>query len=709
VRGLESSRILMRIFQGKIIRPSVWSVKTKLILTALIPLSLLIPVVAVLLYAAGESVYSKVLISKVRSDLVIALQVFERLQQSKLESVSAWAESARLRNLLAQHKGDIDPEMLGAQVKQMELSYLRFIGMDGTIQSTYPLNPATTRLTHDHLATIRERERMAQVILMQPEELRAISPVIEKTAIQAILPTSNASPDARKTEARGLIVQVVTPLYLDGIQLGWLEGGVLLNKNFSLVDNLSRLIYPDGALLEGSQGSATIFLEDVRVSTTIEVSDNQRALGTRVSDVVQQSVMGRGEVWLERAFVVNNWYWAGYAPLTAPSGSRIGMLYVGFLEVPYAALKAQLLVLFILAVAGAMLVGALLVNKLAKVIFRPLGKMNYVMTLQGGGDTQARVGGMRRKDEFSELAKHFDNLLDQLQARRLELELINEELDARVGQRTKDLHEANKKLRKAIDQVLATEKLALMGQLTAGVAHEFNNPLAIMMGHLDLLRIELKDVDSSSTLALLDGQVQRMQNIVQKLLQFCRPEDGTRPHEMVDVKQVIADSLLFAQADLTQSKASIQVLHQATQVIQISPTSLQQILVNLLINASHAVQAFAHQQIDGWTPCITVRTFDINTQDGKPAVCIQVQNNGPAIPEVRQAQIFKMFFTTKREGKGSGVGLSVSRMLIQRYGGSLTVKSPVFSSPVAHGVVFEAVVLCQARLTSEILQESIEV
>lgn len=699
----------MRQFRSKLTQPSAWSVKTKLILTASIPLMLLVPVVAVLLYAAGESVYSKVLISKVRSDLVIALQVFERLQQSKLESVSAWAESAKLRNLLAESKARIEPEILGAQVEQMELSYLRFIHMDGSIQSTYPLNPDAARLNKDQLATIRERERMAQVILVQPEELRAISPVIEKTAVQAILPTSNASPDGRETESRGLMVQVVTPLYLEGIQLGWLEGGVLLNKNFALVDNLSSLIYPSNALLEGSQGSATIFLEDVRVSTTIELDENRRALGTRVSDVVRQSVMGRGEVWLERAFVVNNWYWAGYAPLTAPSGSRIGMLYVGFLEAPYAALKTQLLILFLIAVGCAILLGAVLVNKLAKVIFKPLGKMNSVMTRQQSGDTRARVGRMRRDDEFSELAKHFDDLLDQLQARRLELESINEELDARVSQRTAALHEANDKLRKAIEQVLATEKLALMGQLTAGVAHEFNNPLAIMMGHLDLLRIELKDLGSNETLTLLDSQIQRMQRIVQKLLQFCRPDEDPQTQEMVDVEQVISDSLLFVKAELAQCKAKVKVDHGTVQPIQMSQTALQQTLVNLLINASHAIESFAEQQVDGWQPLIKITTWDFLTNEGRPAVCIRVENNGAAIPTSRQSQIFKMFFTTKRDGKGSGVGLSVSKMLIQRYGGNMTVHSPVFSTPSPHGVAFEVSVLCQARLTSEILQESVEI
>eukprot|EP01038_Epipyxis_sp_PR26KG_P002200 gene2200-3135_t len=113
-----------------------------------------------------------------------------------------------------------------------------------------------------------------------------------------------------------------------------------------------------------------------------------------------------------------------------------------------------------------------------------------------------------------------DALLDQLDARRSELLGLNEQLDERVRQRTADLQAANQKLHQAVEQLLASEKLAALGQLTAGIAHEFNNPLAIMMGHLDLIRMTLNDPESLKTVRLLDEQVHRMRNIVQKLLQF---------------------------------------------------------------------------------------------------------------------------------------------------------------------------------------------
>jgi len=216
-----------------------------------------------------------------------------------------------------------------------------------------------------------------------------------------------------------------------------------LNGNLGLVDEINNLIYSPNTLLEGSIGTTTIFLEDVRMATTVRRDGESRALGTRVSDVVRQSVLGRGEVWLERAFVVNDWYVAAYAPLLSPEGARIGMFYVGFLEAPYANIKTQLLILFLLAVGAAMVLGAMMVVRLTSGIFYPLRRMNYIMSLQERGDTAARVGDLRREDEFADLANHFDALLGQLDARRSELLGLNEQLDERVRQRTADLQAAN--------------------------------------------------------------------------------------------------------------------------------------------------------------------------------------------------------------------------------------------------------------------------
>lgn len=661
-----------------------------------------------LVWSAGQAAYTKILISKVRSDLVLAQQEFTDVQESKSLALKSWSESAYLRNLLNQRGGKLNNKDLQAQAERLGFAYLRLISPTGMVVNSFPPR-LPYMLDSEVQKSVKFRESGSYTVLLSNKELMDISPDLASRAVQAIIPTSNASPSPKSTEDRGLVVQVLQPVFNNGNMLGYLEGGLLLNGNLGLVDEINNLIYSPNTLLEGSIGTTTIFLEDVRVATTVRRDGELRALGTRVSDVVRQSVLGRGEVWLERAFVVNDWYVAAYAPLLSPEGARIGMFYVGFLEAPYANIKTQLLILFLLAVGAAMVLGAMMVVRLTSGIFYPLRRMNYIMSLQERGDTAARVGDLRREDEFADLANHFDALLDQLDARRSELLGLNEQLDERVRQRTADLQAANQKLHQAVEQLLASEKLAALGQLTAGIAHEFNNPLAIMMGHLDLIRITLNDPESLKTVRLLDEQVHRMRNIVQKLLQFCRPDEYASYTEEINVNEIIQDSILFVRNEIDMARAQLKFDFSAQQTVQFSKTELQQVMVNLLINATHALEGQFDAQFAALNegPTISIKTADVRLSDGQPAVQILVQNNREAIPSDRLRLIFKMFYTSKQAGRGTGLGLPVSRMLVQRYGGDLWATSPVLPEVEPQfGACFEIVLRCKARPSADILKET---
>ena len=661
-----------------------------------------------LVWSAGQAAYTKILISKVRSDLVLAQQEFTDVQESKSLALKSWSESAYLRNLLNQRGGKLNNKDLQAQAERLGFAYLRLISPTGMVVNSFPPR-LPYMLDSEVQKSVKFRESGSYTVLLSNKELMDISPDLASRAVQAIIPTSNASPSPKSTEDRGLVVQVLQPVFNNGNMLGYLEGGLLLNGNLGLVDEINNLIYSPNTLLEGSIGTTTIFLEDVRVATTVRRDGELRALGTRVSDVVRQSVLGRGEVWLERAFVVNDWYVAAYAPLLSPEGARIGMFYVGFLEAPYANIKTQLLILFLLAVGAAMVLGAMMVVRLTSGIFYPLRRMNYIMSLQERGDTAARVGDLRREDEFADLANHFDALLDQLDARRSELLGLNEQLDERVRQRTADLQAANQKLHQAVEQLLASEKLAALGQLTAGIAHEFNNPLAIMMRHLDLIRITLNDPESLKTVRLLDEQVHRMRNIVQKLLQFCRPDEYASYTEEINVNEIIQDSILFVRNEIDMARAQLKFDFSAQQTVQFSKTELQQVMVNLLINATHALEGQFDAQFAALNegPTISIKTADVRLSDGQPAVQVLVQNNGEAIPSDRLQLIFKMFYTSKQAGRGTGLGLPVSRMLVQRYGGDLWATSPVLPEVEPQfGACFEIVLRCKARPSADILKET---
>jgi signal transduction histidine kinase len=420
-------------------------------------------------------------------------------------------------------------------------------------------------------------------------------------------------------------------------------------------------------------------------------------------------VLGRGEVWFDLAFVVNDWFMSGYAPLKDELGNRLGMLYVGFLEAPYRQVKEKIMWLLLLGTGAASLLSIWLGTRLANGVFDPLFRMNYTMNRVEAGDEKARVGELNRNDEFSELAQHFDELLDKLAKRRLQLETLNSALDARVVSRTAELVEANLMLRSAQEQMIASERLATIGQLTAGVAHEVNNPLAVMQGHLDLMREALINGDSiAHEIKLLDEQVQRMRQIVQKLLQFMRPESYAGYVEPLDVNDTIRDAEVLVEQELRLAQVRPFYDLAATHQVTISRTELQQVLVNVLINACHAT-AVLHEE-GAQRPHIWVTSRDIEL-NGQPAVEIVIENNGPAIEKAHMDLIFDLFFTTKRQ-KGTGLGLPVSKMVVQRYGGYLAAESPVsraYDPTVLKegGARFVMQLLQKARFSSDMIQQAI--
>jgi two-component system NtrC family sensor kinase len=412
----------------------------------------------------------------------------------------------------------------------------------------------------------------------------------------------------------------------------------------------------------GSKGTATLFLGDVRIATNVRLFGGDRALGTRVSRTVRDAVLGEGKTWLDSAFVVNDWYVSGYEPVQDGYGKRVGMLYVGYLETPFREVKRNILGGVIGLILLATIVSIPLLLRRARAIFGPLERMDATMQAVAKGE-EARVGGVDGRDEIARLAQQFDALLDTLKQRSDELHLLNAELDQKVVERTRELALALEELRAAQKQLVRSEKLAAIGQLTAGVAHEINNPIAVMQGNLDLLREELGEAAApvANEVRLLDEQIHRVRVIVTKLLQFARPDEFAGYVETVDVNTAVADCLVLVRHELKKGDIEVvQELHAAAPV-HINRNELQQVLINLAVNAVHAMAGGGRL------------TFVTENWENK-GVRIGVRDTGAGIPPEHLARVFDPFFTTKKT-QGTGLGLSISLALIERYGGTISVES----------------------------------
>ena len=394
----------------------------------------------------------------------------------------------------------------------------------------------------------------------------------------------------------------------------------------------------------------------MRIATNVRLFENRRALGTRVSLAVRDQVLGQGKTWLDTAFVVNDWYVSGYEPLYDTFERRVGMLYVGYLETPfrhakYAALGIMTAVFALLAAAA-----TVFFMRWARTIFDPLAQMNRTMSAVEAGDPTARVGETGSRDEIGALARHLDQLLDTLHAQSDALRALNADLDRKVVERTAQLDTARQQLARA-------EKLAAIGQLTAGVAHEINNPIAVMQGNLDVLRAELGPAIApvAQEVRLLDEQINRVRIIVAKLLQFARPGEYAGYIDDVDVNALIGDCLVLVRHMLGQGAIEVRQSLAATRTVRIARTELQQVLINLMVNA---IQAMPEGGV------LTLATADRDDQ----GIAVTVADTGVGIRREDLGRIFDPFFTTRKR-EGTGLGLAISHAILERYGASIAVES----------------------------------
>lgn len=629
------------------------SIRNKLLVMVLLPLAGVLPLLGAILLWWSSAAFDRVLITKIRADLAVAQGYFERTLAEVGASAGAIAGSRALHDALAAPPQDI-AGLLEQLRRREKLDFVNLRDAAGRLRATQD-GPAdgADRSSPAFLAIDAGEHTSVEVLSLA--QLQRVHPSGAPRVAVPLLPTRNAVATTREVEDRALVLLSTRAVRgRDGTLLGHVQAGLLLNRNLAFIDHVNAIVYPEGSLPFGSRGTATLFLDDVRISTNVRLfggEKDERAIGTRVSRSVREAVLGRGETWLDRAFVVSDWYVSGYLPLADSAGRRIGMLYVGYLERPFTLLRWGMLGAIGVLFFGAMMLAAGVSLRWARSIFHPLERMEATMQRVDAGERDARVGALASGDEIGRLAAHLDELLDRIAAHTRELERWNAELDAKVAERTRALEQAQR-------QLVHSEKMATVGQLTASIAHEVNNPIAVIQGNLDLLR-ELLPPAALARIApemkLLDEQVERMRLVVTQLLQFARPGEYAGYVDSVDPATLLRESLVLVQHLLARSGIQVRQALAATAPVQINRQELQQVLVNLMVNAIHVMP-------DGGV-------LTLVTRQAGGEVAIEVRDTGPGLAPELLERLFQPFATSKKDG--TGLGLWISRGIVERYGGDI--------------------------------------
>lgn len=519
------------------------------------------------------------------------------------------------------------------------------------------------QLDLDHQVTRALRgELTAGSVIYQPDRLLLEGKELAGRAVIKVISTERAKPGVKKSERSGMLLVASAPLKDSrGRIVGALYGGVLLNGNNAVVDRIKKIVY-EGVQFEGQDvGTATIFLDDTRISTNVQTRDGKRAIGTRMSAEVYNRVILNREKWVDRAFVVNDWYFSAYEPILDMDRKVIGSLYVGMREQPNMALKKRVNLIFGSVLLVGSMFGLAVSGFTGSHLSRPIRELQRLVQRFSNGERDLRIE-TDSGDEIGELAREFNAMTGTLRQREEAIGELNRSLELKVQERTAELEAKNELLVKTQGELVKAEKLAAVGELAAGVAHEINNPMAIIRGNAEVLLMDLPpDNPNREEAEIIAQQVGRVEGIVGNLLSFARQQ--RKALRRVDIDRILDE--ILRQVGHQVSLESIELRRQfsiGTAGIEGDENQLRQVFTNLIVNAVQAME-------QGGT--LTVRS----AWDQAAGTCrVEIGDTGNGIPPERLKDIFTPFFTTKQTG--NGLGLSVSYGIVENHGGTITVSNP---------------------------------
>ncbi len=314
------------------------------------------------------------------------------------------------------------------------------------------------------------------------------------------------------------------------------------------------------------------------------------------------------------------------------------------------------------ATAIALVFGILIAMAITRNISKPIDLLVEATRRIGEGDLSVKLN-LARRDEFGDLAKTFNNMVDDLK-RLIEKEkqlALAQEIAEAQRKRAAELEEINKKLKEMQLMLMQAGKMAAVGQMGAGIAHELNQPLTAIRGYTQLMLEEFSPEEPRwEHLKLIEEQTTRMMQIVNNVRRFSRMSRISL--EPVDVYKPIEDAFMLLSTQLKNHQIEvIQQFDKELPKVMGDADQLQQVFINLITNARDALDGKGGGNI--W----------IRTQVNNGMVEISFKNDGPLIAEDVMSHIFEPFFTTKPPELGTGLGLSISQGIVKDHKGVIKV------------------------------------
>jgi two-component system NtrC family sensor kinase len=490
--------------------------------------------------------------------------------------------------------------------------------------------------------------------LLTAHELAREGEGLDQRAHLVLQETPRAGPVTRQAETRGLAMVAAAPVERNGKVIGAMYAGVLVNRNQALVDRIQNIVFGDEQYESMPVGTVTVFLADARVATTVRLDNGNRAIGTIVSKEVADRVLDNGASWVDRAFVVKDYYLTAYEPIKDVSNAIIGMLYVGTLERPFSDLSAGMITKYSWLVLGTLVVAMVLAMVLAGRLAAPLHKLSGAADKmrKGMGFEPVHCDARSCCSETGRLIHAFNDMAEALVQRERELKDANEQLEG-----------ANKSLKATNASYMETLQF---------VSHELNSPISSIGNYAYMLGQKLLGPltdKQASAIEVMNVNLRRLLEMIRHYLNLARIESGEMAPlaaRVVVREEVIAPILASLGAELAAKEQRVEDLVPPKTMLHADLNQTREVFENLLSNA------VKYGRQGG--------TITLSCQARGKWAEFRVRNEGDGISPQRMGELFRKFSrlevgAPRGAHRGTGLGLFICRKIVEAHGGIIDVDS----------------------------------
>ncbi len=595
--------------------------------------------------------------SRVAIDLRIAHNFLDKEIEKLVITLDLLAEKQRLIDPLEKSQPISSDIRSWLEKKRVDsaFDFLTLCDRKGKVilRTRFPYYNGDFSLSNSLVSKAFQGKSASGIVIMPPQTLKMEGEDLFQQAYIQLAPTPGARARSEKAETSGMVLMAAVPVWGGNEEIiGVLYGGILLNRNYQLVDYVRDMVFEEKEYKGKPFGTVTIFQWDVRITTNVKEKDGSRAIGTRVSKEVYEKVLENGKTWLDRAFVVNSWYISAYEPIYAPTNKIIGMLYAGVLEDKYVDIRNGIFLRFLAIIFGGIVAVLILSYLLSRGLSKPIKSLVRATNRIAGGEIQYVLEKEKNYSyiqklpylEIQELMRNFNQMAAVLYKRETELEKANH-----------DLRQINRHYM----------------EILTFVTHEIKNRLGLILGsayNLSRGVVGTLDQRQKTMVDVLLRNSERLSDMIKNYFDLSRIEKEelkVNKQEVEFKKDILGPVLDEFKGQLEGRDILLEADVSDSFKVRADPDLLKIVMENLLSNA------IKYGKEKGKIKIGILR----EENEWK----INVWNKGEGFPKDKSDQLFTKFTRLSgekfRKERGSGLGLFVTKEIIQKHGGEMWAES----------------------------------